>query len=174
MTLSADIESTIAAPTTRKPARTYIPIAGEWVRSSKAPTIHGLAKPARLAIELMIAIPAAAAEPLRMAVGNDQKSGAHDKTPAVAKDRKIIDTVVLVAVAAMIKPKAPIRAGTTRCQRRSRCLSALRENKTMAIIAQIKGIAPRRPIIRLSSTPDALINVGNHKVNPYCPITKQK
>ena len=72
------------------------------------------------------------------------------------------------------KPTAPSSAGTTRCQRRSRCLSALRPNRFMATTAQMKGMALISPILRLPVTPVALTSVGIQKVSPYWPITKQK
>src|SRR4051812_28566300 len=120
-------------------------------------------------------MPTAAAEPDRKAVGRDQNSGAQVSTPAAATESAITDTIVLSAkLAATTKPAAPISAGITRCQRRSRRASALRPKRFIATIEQPNGIALNRPMFRLPVTPVALISVGIQKVNAYWPITKQK
>src|SRR4029450_4827944 len=131
--------------------------------------------PARFPMEFTAAIPAAAALPRKNEVGSDQKSGAQVSTPAAARERNVIAIAVLFAVtAATTKPTAPQSAGITKCQRRSRCLSALRPHRIMATTATRNGIALRRPVVKLPFTPVAFTSVGIQNVRPYWPITKQK
>src|ERR1700751_5658186 len=128
----------------------------------------GSAKPARLPIELMIAMPAAAVAPDMNAVGSDQNSGAQVSTPAAAIDRDAIDTTVLSAnEAAIVKPTAPASAGPIRCQRRSRRLSALWPITFITTIPTRNGIALNRPIWNAPVTPVDLTSVGIQNVNPY-------
>src|SRR6266702_6641695 len=137
--------------------------------------MYGLAKPARLPIELMIAMPAAAVAPDMNAVGSDQNSGAQVSTPAAASERNAIDTTVLSAnEAATVKPIAPNSAGTIRCQRRSRRLSALCPIRFITTIAHRNGIALSRPILNAPVTPVDLTSVGIQNVRPYCPVTNAK
>ena len=109
-----------------------------------------------------------AALPRKNEVGSDQNSGAHVSTPAAARERNVIAIAVLFAVrAATTKPTAPQSAGITRCQRRSRCLSALRPHKIMATTATRNGMALRRPVVKLPFTPVAFTSVGIQNVRPY-------
>jgi len=65
----------------------YIPFAVDPVASLIDPTRNGMTNPPRFAMELMIAIPAAAAALFRNAVGKLQNSGDADMTPTVASVR---------------------------------------------------------------------------------------
>lgn len=122
-----------------------------------------------------MAMPAAAAVPPRNEVGSDQNSGAQVSTPAAATESATSDsTVEPFHTAARLNPTVPIRAGITRCQRRSRCLSAERPNTFIVTRAARKGIALSRPMVNAPSMPVALMNVGIQKVSAYWPITKQK
>lgn len=51
------------------------------IRSRTMPISVGLTKPARLPMELMIAAPAIAADPVKTAVGSEQNNGVHVRTP---------------------------------------------------------------------------------------------
>src|SRR6186713_2776816 len=68
------------APLNSNAAMQYIPFAVDPVASLIHPTRNGMPKPARFPIELMIAMPAAAAAPFRNAVGKFQNNGDADNT----------------------------------------------------------------------------------------------
>jgi hypothetical protein len=121
-----------------------------------------------LPTELIAARPTAAAVPPRNAVGSDQNSGAQVSTPAAATDRATRDSAVDPAQpAASEKPTAPMRLGTTRCQRRSRRLSAERPSTFIVTSAARNGTALSAPIARLPSMPVDSMNVGIQKVRAY-------
>src|SRR5258705_339918 len=63
-----------------------MPMSVDPVRSTSQPISHGPRNPARLPMELMSAMPAAAAAPARMAVGRHQNCASEVVTPAIAKD----------------------------------------------------------------------------------------
>src|SRR4051794_9830020 len=112
----------------------------------------------------MVAMPTAPAAPDRKDVGSDQNSGAQVNTPAAATESATRATAVLLTKeAATMKPPAPISAGMTRCQRRSRRASALRPKRFIATMAHPKGMALNRPMLRLATTPVVLISVGIQK-----------
>ena len=77
VTTAAD---TMQTPTTHSPSR-LLPVASE-----RTPVTYGATNPERLPSELISAIPAAAAAPVRYAVGSAQKDGNAASTPQ-ATDR---------------------------------------------------------------------------------------
>ena len=68
-------EPSIINPTSHRPAFS-VPVA-----SVSAPVMYGATKPARLPSELIYAIPAAAAVPVRKTLGSGQKTGSAPKMP---------------------------------------------------------------------------------------------
>src|SRR5471032_2261647 len=109
------------------------------------------------------------------ASGARAEIGAHVSTPAAATESATIDTTVLPANdAATEKPTAAASAGTIRCQRRSRRLSALWPSTFITTIATRNGIALSKPILNAPLTPVDLIKVGIQNVSPYCPVTNAK
>ena len=76
--------TTSAAPSIMNGAITYSPYVASPVASFTTPIRYGLRKPARLPIELIAAIPAAADFQFSAAVGRVQSSGMLDRLPAIA------------------------------------------------------------------------------------------
>ena len=109
----------IAAPTARHPAITNKPMLVLLVRSLIHPTMKGLTKPARLPTELINAMPAAAAAPLKKAGGRHQNCARPVMMPIVAIVSVTIaqNGVCGTRVLAM-SPTAPTTAGIAICQRR--------------------------------------------------------
>src|SRR5450830_586841 len=126
------------AASVRVPATRYKPEDSVPVMLLSAPMTVGLMKPARLAVELIKAIPAAAPAPPRNDVGSAQNMGSALTTPMATMVRPTTDNTALCAVLAQTtKPDAAKSAGTMTCQRRSRCLSALRPIRIMLSSAAV-------------------------------------
>ncbi len=73
------------------------------------PITDGPTKPARLPIELMMAIPPAAAAPDRKAVGNVQNTGREPKMPNPATLNATIFAVGSLRKAATVSPAAAMK-----------------------------------------------------------------
>src|SRR5208282_1420238 len=100
----------------------------------------GLTNPARLPVQLISAMPAAAADPPRKEVGSDQNIGSAVTIPTTAMIRPAIAIVVLApACVHRMNPQAASRTGHTTCQRRSRVLSAWRPTTIIEIRASVYG-----------------------------------
>ncbi len=82
--LNLFVENTSTPPKAMLIARKCKPPVRLPVESLIQPTIKGLTKPERLPIELIIAMPAAAAGPARYAVGRLQDNAIDDSTPIAA------------------------------------------------------------------------------------------
>ena len=109
-----------------------------WVRSVIQPTRNVLVNPPILPIELIKAMPAAAAAPARKFAGSVQNDACEVDTDAAAMVSPIIAiSVLLVAKAVSARPAAASSVGIVVCQRRSRMRSALLLTSTIAIIAAI-------------------------------------
>ena len=85
MKANTSIAAKVMVPATKNSPEVREPV---WVFSQ--PIRVGLTKPARFPVELINAIPAAAAVPPRKEVGSAQNIGKAEITPAVASVRPII------------------------------------------------------------------------------------
>src|ERR1700719_1195829 len=139
--------TTSKAPRNKQNAITYKPTSKRWVKSPIQPTRYGLTKPAKPPMELIRAIPAAAAEPASIAVGIVQESGKEDKIPAVASESATIAAETFEGNKVLkIRPTPPARAQIAKCHRRSPVRSELLPTNIIATAAQPYGIAAKSPI----------------------------
>src|SRR5471032_2389546 len=123
----------VSVPATRYRPDDSVPV---WPFSQ--PITVGLTNPARFAVELISAIPAAAPTPPRNDVGKAQNIGKALMMPTAAIVSPSIDSTELPpTLAHSTKPQAANRVGTTTCQRRSHRLSALRPTSSMPISAAV-------------------------------------
>src|SRR5262249_9545621 len=143
--------------------------------SLMAPIANGIRKPARLPIELIIAMPAAAAAPPRMEVGVLHDTGRADMMPIVHRVRPVMAAVTLpLAVTLITRPIDPTGHMMAVCQRGSRRRSALRAMRYIATMPKDHGIALIRPTSSGSLTPIALMIVGSQNDTPYRPEAMPK
>ena len=92
---------------------------------------YGPAKPARLPIELIRAMPPAAAAPERKAAGNVQNTGRQPKMPKPATDSAAIFIVGSSSAVDIAMPADATNSGNARWNRRSSLRSERRPHSTM-------------------------------------------
>src|SRR5580698_5911690 len=128
---------------------------------------NGPRNPERLPTELTTAMPAAAAAPLKIAVGRHQNCEIVTITHEVTTVRAITAmTMSWLKPTANSHAIAPTHAGTVMCQRRSRMASDERLTRIIAITAAAYGSMLRKPTTRGSLTPEFLMRVGRKKPTP--------
>ena len=125
--------STITIATMAVPASTSSPSVKLPVESLIRPITDGPAKPARLPIELMMAMPPAAAAPDRKAVGSVQNTGRTPKMPNPATLNATIFAVGSFRKAATVRPAAATKIGKAVWKRRSSFASERWPHQTMLI-----------------------------------------
>src|SRR5262245_61727703 len=119
----------------------------------------GPAKPPRLPIELMVAIPAAAAGPDRNMVGTLHSGGLHELMPILTSVSAASTAASPVAGAASARPNAANRHGITTCQVRSPVRSECRDHRIMTMTAAVGGMALRQPTSN-DDSPNCLMICG--------------
>ena len=124
-------------------------------------------------MELISAIPAAAAVPVRKAVGSVQNTGNAPYTPITARHRHKICPASESTTLAAAKPVNPSTATTIRCATRSPLRSERRPHHTMKGAPQRKGKAAIQPVYR-RSTPCEVMRLGSQKLKPYNASTMPK
>src|SRR2546428_8287349 len=97
----------------------------------------GPKKPPRLPIELMKAIPAAAAVPARRLVGMAQNGPTIENTPTRARLIEAIITKTEVENAAIKSATAPVKTGSATLQRRSPVRQEWTPTRTITMAAAI-------------------------------------
>src|SRR6478752_8955066 len=102
-----------------RPDTKYRPPRKLPVASLIQPIIAGPAKPPRLPIELIVAMPAAAADPDRNVVGMAQSGGFAELMPMLTKARAATTDIHEPANAARVSPAAAAKHAATTCQVRS-------------------------------------------------------
>src|SRR5260221_6772925 len=107
------------AETVKRPPTKYRPPRNLPVRSLIQPIIAGPTKPPRLPMALMVAMPAAAAEPDRNMVGMLQSGGFDALIPILTSDRASRTVTIVPEEPAKKSPAAASRQAPTTCQVRS-------------------------------------------------------
>jgi arabinofuranosyltransferase len=130
------------------------------------PTSDGPTKPPRFPIELISAMPPAAADPVRNAVGSVQNGPSAPQMPAAAMQNETSDSRGTVLYPLSSRPAAPASAGNVTCHRRSPVLSECAPTYTMTNAAATYGIADRIPTIRSPNPENPLIIWGSQKLTP--------
>ena len=97
------------------------------VDAFKEPTMKGLTKPLSVPIELITAIPPAAADPASIFGGMAQKTGIMANMPAVAMENKATDRNTFTDQMVESNAKLPTRPAIAQCHLRSSVLSDLAE-----------------------------------------------
>ena len=126
---------------------------------------YGPPNPARLPMELIIAIPPAAAGPDRNAVGNVQKTGRFAKIPKPAMESEIIFSVGSSSAVDRPIPADASASGNARWNLRSSRRSDRRPHHTMPISPTAYGSAEMNPAW-MFETPNALTICGRKKLRP--------
>src|SRR6267143_3902686 len=122
----------------------------------------------------MNAIPAAAAVPDNKPVGIAQNGPIMENTPSTATLMARMAGPTEVEYAAAINARAPAKAGTAVCHRRSPERSECKPTATIATADATYGIADSTPTPKLL-TPDKLrISVGSHRLTPYETVVNPK
>src|SRR5437762_12786813 len=129
------------------------------------PITYGPANPARLPIELISAIPPAAAAPDRNAAGNVQKTGRQPKIPKPATDNAAIFIVGSSSAVEIAIPADATNSGNARWNRRSSIRSERRPQNTMLTSPAIYGTAAPSPAWQVD-TPNAFTIWGRQTLNP--------
>src|SRR5262245_63926942 len=110
------------------------------------PIAYGPAKPARLPIELISAMPPAAAAPERKAAGNVQNTGRQPKIPKPATDNAAIFIVGSSNAVEAAMPADATNSGNARWKRRSILRSERRAQNTMLTVPTTYGSAATSPV----------------------------
>src|SRR3954469_17015088 len=129
--------------------------------SSSQPTMNGPSQPERLPIELMSAMPPAAALPASSVVGscqNGENALSTPETPTTSAANASAGVFSKTPIST--KPAAAARHESAQWERRSGTRSEVRPTSTSAIIAATYGTADNSPIVVLSVTPMPLMIVG--------------
>src|SRR6476646_3192506 len=119
------------------------------------------AKPPRLPIELIVAMPAAAAEPDRNIVGMAQSGGFAELIPTFTSVSAATTDTQDPADPASARPAAAAIQAATTCQVRSFVLSEWRAQRTIAITATVGGTALRNPTCMVDRS-NSLMICGAH------------
>src|SRR5262245_23053377 len=109
----------------------------------------GPTKPPRLPIELMVAIPVAAAGPDRKSVGMLHSGGLAALMPTLTSVRAVITATTVFETPASAKPAAATRQAMTTCHVRSFWRSECHDHRYIAMTAMVGGIALKKPTSRL-------------------------
>src|SRR6476646_144652 len=147
------------AERTSKPDMKYSPPRKLPVVSLIQPMIAGPAKPPRLPIELIVAMPAAAADPDRNMVGIAQSGGFAELMPILTSVSAATTDTQDPADPARARPAAAAMQAATTCQVRSLVLSEWRAQRTIAITATVGGTALRNPTCSVDR-PNSLMICG--------------
>src|SRR6476659_8019858 len=123
--------------------------------------IVGPTRPPRLPMELIVAMPAAAAEPERNMVGMAQSGGFAELMPMLTSVSAATTDTHDPAVPASARPTAAAMQAATTCQVRSLVLSEWRAHRTIAITATVGGTALRNPTCSVDR-PNSLMISGAH------------
>src|SRR3984893_2282783 len=123
------------------------------------PIIAGPTKPPRLPIELMVAIPAAAAEPDRNMVGMLHSGGLAALMPMLTRVSAATTDTTEVAAPASIRPAEAAMQAATTCHVRSPVRSEWRAQSTMATTATVGGMALSSPTCMVER-PNSLMICG--------------
>src|SRR4051812_35367586 len=105
----------------------------------------GPTKQRRLPIELIVAMPAAAAEPDRNMVGMLHSGGLDELMPMFTSVRAARTATTVVENPARTRPAEASRQAMTTCHFRSLVRSECRAHSTMATMARVAGMALRKP-----------------------------
>src|SRR5215213_10598426 len=127
--------------------------------------MYGPAKPDRLPIELIAAIPAAAEVPVRKALGIGQSSGGVADTPIWLRQSRPSTKNGEDTSPAPATPTAARTIAKHTCSLRFSVRSELRPNSTIPTAPNTKGKADSRPVWKLV-TPKPLTMVGRKKATP--------
>ena len=133
----------------------------------------GATKPPRLPMELIVAIPVAAAAPDRNMVGILHNGGFAQLIPMFTRVNAAIRPTILSAPAAITRPTAAAIQAIMTCQARSPVLSEWRDQRTMATTETIGGMAFRKPTA-IDDTPRPLIICGAQIPKVYRPADVPK
>src|SRR5512143_5600 len=144
---------------TPRPAE-YPPV---WLLSQ--PMMEGPKNPPVLLIELMSAMPPAAAVPPRYAVGKVQNTDSAAWIPAAATVSAISTPSVECNKAAAVKPSAPSSAAEEMCQMRSLRASLDMPQSTITTMLTIYGTATIK-LVSLFVNPIPLTICGSHRLMP--------
>src|ERR1019366_7390615 len=149
-------------------ARTRMPIAKEPLEDCNDARIAGPACPPRFPIELIIAIPPAAAVPVRKAVGNPQNGPMMLQRPETQSVKAKTTSRGGIGKDRSTSPSENHQAAVATCQRRSFMRSERRPCRIMMGIVMRGGIAESQPSWDFASVGNALCNsVGRKKSPPY-------
>ncbi len=119
----------------------------------------GPTKPPRLPIELIVAMPAAAAGPDRNMGGMVHSGGLHEVMPMFTTVSAATTVNTVASFAASTRPAAASRQASTTCQVRSPVLSECHDHSTVTITATVGGIELRKPTV-IDDRPSCLMIVG--------------
>src|SRR5450830_283896 len=156
-------------------ATKYKPDDSEPVLVLSAPIMYGATKPARLTIELISAMPPAAAVLARKAAGIDQNTGKAARMPIAASVSAHSAMTALPSVRPVrIRPTLAMSVAMALCMRRSPVLSEWMPFQIMANVPAMKGMAEIRPICKLPLMPISLMIDGVQKAMVALPLTTQK
>src|SRR2546427_3936317 len=126
-------------------------------------------------MELISAMPPAAAVPARKAAGIDQNTGKAARMPMEASvSAHRASTALCRNRPVRIRPAAAISADRAQCMRRSPVLSECMPFQTMARVPARKGMAEIRPICSVFWMPISLMMDGDQKAMVALPLTMQK
>src|SRR5690625_7505905 len=133
--------------TSRQPATNHMPEAEDWVRFLSAPITMVAPIPPSVDMEAMIAMPAAAARPLRKVPGMHQNEGRAAINPIFARENNTTVTMGLLLNRGL-RPTliAASSVGSAVCQRRSRTRSELRQLMISAAIDKMLVTPVSTPI----------------------------
>src|SRR5262245_46226770 len=102
-------------------------------------------KPPRLPIELMAAMPVAAAGPDGKSVGMLHSGGLAALMPTLTSTKDVITATAVFEIPARARPTAAARQATTTCLVSSFWRSEGQDQRYMAITATVGGIALKNP-----------------------------
>ncbi len=119
----------------------------------------GPANPPKFPIELIVAMPAAAADPDKNMVGMLHSGGLAQLIPTFTMVSAAINPMTLCVPAAIARPTAAVKHARATCHVRSLVRSECRDYKTMAMTETIGGIAFKSPTV-IDVTPSCLIICG--------------
>ena len=139
-----------------RPATKYKPPAKLPVWSLTQPIMAGPAKPPKFPIELMVAMPVAAAAPDKNMVGMLHSGGLEQLMPTLTMVNAAIRPNILPVLAAIASPTAAVKQAKATCHVRSLVLSEWRDHRIMATTEIIGGIAFNRPTV-IELTPSSLM-----------------
>src|SRR4029077_18748554 len=141
------------------------------VASFITPTYQGPKKPPRLPIELIHAMAAAAAVPVRNIGGIAQNGPLEPENPTAAIDIPTSAHHVPIVMPAMTSPAVETMQANSRFQRRSFMRSETKPQTTRPMPPQMYGTMVNQPTVMLLVTPMDLIICGMKNSIPRLAVT---